>query len=53
MIRYIPRFNAITEITILKTSDSERAFSIRDSVVIINRNFIYLIPIVNIFTIMS
>ena len=33
--RYIPRFNAITEIPILKTSDSEFAFSISDNVEII------------------
>jgi len=30
--RYIPRFNIITEIPILKTSDSDSAFSISDNV---------------------
>ena len=33
--RYIPKFNAITEIPILKTSDSVSAFSIRERVEII------------------
>ena len=33
--RYIPRFNIITEIPILKTSLSDSAFSISDSVEII------------------
>ena len=32
---YIPRFSAINEIPIPKTSDSEFAFSIKDNVVII------------------
>ena len=33
--RYIPKFNAITEIPILNTSDSELAFSINDNELII------------------
>ena len=35
MPRYIPRLSTITEIPILKTSDSDSAFSISDSVEII------------------
>ena len=35
MPTYIPRFNAIIEIPILKTSDSDSAFSINDRVEII------------------
>ena len=33
--RYIPKLSAITEIPILKTSDSDSAFSINDRVEII------------------
>ena len=32
---YIPKFSAITEIPILKTSDSDSAFSIRERVEIV------------------